>query len=183
MTKQYKTNYFLTFCLGIGSSFLTMIPGCAIMFSFCDGLNTPEFISRLLSKSWMLLFVVLLAIVANFVCSTFSKEQILINNSMLEYIDKKQNLSKISLNDVSLLVLDVGVLMTKSKYRGNNIKPCSISLYDNNEKVLTIKNPSINLIKDLKQLTNVKIKIKGYSIYIVFMIMWLILGCIAIVVQ
>jgi hypothetical protein len=154
-----------------------MIPGFVIMLSFGDGINTPEFISRLLSKSWMLLFVILLIVVANFVMSTFSKEQILINNFMLEYIDKKQNLSKISLNDISLLVLDVGVIMAGNKYGRHNGKPCSISLYDNNEKVLTINNPSINLIKDLKQLTNAKIKIKGYGIYFIVMIIWLILGC------
>lgn len=183
MTKQYKTDCFLTFCFGLGLSFLAMIPGFAIMLSFGDGINTHEFISKLLSKSWMLLLVALLVVVANFIISTFSKEQILINNSMLEYIDKKQNLSKISLNDVSLLVLDVGVIMARNKYGRNNGKPCSISLYDNNEKVLTINNPSINLIKDLKQLTNAKIKTKGYGIYLIVMIMWLILACIVVTVQ
>lgn len=183
MTKQYRTDYFLTCCVGLGLSFLAMIPGCAIMLSFGDGINTPEFISKLLSKSWMLLFVVLLIVVANFVSSTFSKEQTLINNSILEHIDKKQNFSKILLNDISLLVFDVGFIVSSSKYGRNNGKPCSISLYHNNEKVLTINNPSINLIKDLKQLTNAKIKIKGYGIYVIVMIMWLILGCAVIAIQ
>jgi hypothetical protein len=69
------------------------------------------------------------------------------------------------------------VNVSSSKYGKNNGKPCSISLYDNNEKVLTINNPSIKLIKDLKHLTNAKIKIKGYGIYFIVMIIWLILGC------